>query len=354
MSIEIVSMFLCAQELCSCETSGHSPPEHGNEDLACIMNGILHIRDMAKFEYTFEKCLFCLKDDPDSWEHIIPESIGGQFQAKILCKRCNSTLGSQLISKVKTDPSIRFAVRQLRGKLPDIHERIEKHQSYEAPVKDQEPIKHVLGRRDRIKVIVSKRKDGSIVFDKKGNLKHIEAILQKQVADENVVKQMLQTVSDMRPNRLLHLTPGVTVSNVGTDVLFQDFSEGEFLNDRVMTLMAFEYLSLLLGDMAYMPELDHVRDFVVDGKITPLVSTERFTARHYKTWHKVYIKPKDDMVTVVVMLFHYIVFKVSFLGFVLGPSLASNDHVLVEDIENSQSLIAINSKEAELGNYYVM
>jgi hypothetical protein len=106
--------------------------------------------------------------------------------------------------------------------------------------------------------------------------------------------------------------------------------------------------------MFLMPELDHIRDFVVDGKETPLVHTERFTTRHYKMWHKVYIKPKDKMVTVVVMLFHYIVFKVSFLGFVLGPNLASVVPILVENLENSQSLMAIGSNDDEPGNakYY--
>ena len=83
-----------------------------------------------KIQFDFNKCIYCIENEADSWEHIIPDSIGGRLQAKMLCTDCNSKLGSTLISKVKTDPSIRLAVGHLESDIPELFEAIENNQLY--------------------------------------------------------------------------------------------------------------------------------------------------------------------------------------------------------------------------------
>ena len=85
-----------------------------------------------KIDTGFRKCIICLENAPDSWEHIIPQSIGGRLQANILCKKCNSELGNMLMSKVKSDPSIRLAIKALKDIIPELFEQIEKRQLYDA------------------------------------------------------------------------------------------------------------------------------------------------------------------------------------------------------------------------------
>ena len=67
-----------------------------------------------RVEFDFAKCIICLERSPGSWEHVIPRSLGGRLQARILCKKCNSELGSQIISSLQSDPSIRFAFENLK------------------------------------------------------------------------------------------------------------------------------------------------------------------------------------------------------------------------------------------------
>jgi len=83
-----------------------------------------------KITWQFDKCILCLKAPPNTFEHIIPESIGGRLQSYILCKKCNDFTGSKLISKVKQDPSIRIALRNLSNKVPDLEESVENGQIY--------------------------------------------------------------------------------------------------------------------------------------------------------------------------------------------------------------------------------
>src|SRR3989304_450385 len=77
-----------------------------------------------KWPYEFEKCIFCKINPPGNWEHIIPESLGGRLQAKILCVSCNSTLGSELIGNLKQNASIRLIMEELKTELPNLYSQL--------------------------------------------------------------------------------------------------------------------------------------------------------------------------------------------------------------------------------------
>ena len=38
-----------------------------------------------KVKFDFDRCILCTENPADSWEHIIPDIIGGRLQARILC-----------------------------------------------------------------------------------------------------------------------------------------------------------------------------------------------------------------------------------------------------------------------------
>ena len=85
--------------------------------------------NLTKFP-TIDKCILCLQNPSNSLEHIIPESIGGRFQLYLLCKGCNSELGSEIIGKVKTEPSIRLAIQNLKNEIPELFKKMEHNQIY--------------------------------------------------------------------------------------------------------------------------------------------------------------------------------------------------------------------------------
>jgi len=64
-------------------------------------------------------CFGCKKEAPLTFEHIIPQAIGGRLKAALLCERCNSTTGRQ-IDAALTDQLRPFAtilnVQRERGK----------------------------------------------------------------------------------------------------------------------------------------------------------------------------------------------------------------------------------------------
>ena len=45
--------------------------------------------------WTGKRCILCLKEVPLSAEHLIPVALGGVLTCDLLCKDCNSTLGSR-------------------------------------------------------------------------------------------------------------------------------------------------------------------------------------------------------------------------------------------------------------------
>jgi len=70
-------------------------------------------------EYDYKKCIVCLDRPPGDPEHIIPQMLGGRLAAYMLCDQCNHRFGSQLVSSLKTDISIRLAVEGVKDVVPD-------------------------------------------------------------------------------------------------------------------------------------------------------------------------------------------------------------------------------------------
>ncbi len=58
----------------------------------------------------WDRCILCLDCRPDSWEHVLPKSIGGRFKAQMLCAKCNNVIAG---SKIESSPS--FLVTKKRS-----------------------------------------------------------------------------------------------------------------------------------------------------------------------------------------------------------------------------------------------
>ena len=81
----------------------------------------------------FTICSICLKEKQLTFEHIIPESLGGMLKSDIQCADCNNKkLGSKLVSKAKKTYTIRLAISYLRNKLPKLFKQIEEGQKHTA------------------------------------------------------------------------------------------------------------------------------------------------------------------------------------------------------------------------------
>jgi len=299
-----------------------------------------------KIKFDFDKCILCVRNPADSWEHIIPESIGGRLQIQLLCSSCNNDLGSKLISKVKTDPSIRLAVRNLKDEIPRLFETIENHQVYVARDKNNTSIK-LKYKNSKLETIAHKKEDGSLILDTKKGIKNIAQMLRKEGLSEDEITGKVQSFNELENNKIVQLSKTVRVVKWSTESIFPSL-QGSLLDEKVIALIAYEFLSLLVGNLIYNDKLNFIREFIKEGGKSKKLVIEQLTSRHYSPYHKIYPELLETEIIINIILFRWLVYKVHLKGF----RLLSTDFVYSEELRNRKTLIAKSVDEAKRGIYY--
>lgn len=299
-----------------------------------------------KIVFDFDKCIYCLKNPAVSWEHIIPESIGGRLQIQVLCSSCNRNLGSELISRVKTDPSIRLAVKNLEDEIPKLFETIEKYQIYNAKIKNNNYIK-LRYRNSKLETIAHQKEDGSLILDTKKGIKNIAQMLRKEELSEDEITEKIQYFKKLKDNKIIQLSKTVRVVKWTIESIFPNL-QGPLLDEKVIALIAYEFLSLLIGNLIYNDKLDFIRKFIKEGGKSEKLVIEHLTSRHYSPYHKIYPELLETEIIINIVLFRWLVYKVHLKGF----KLSSTDFVYLEDLINKRTLIAKSVDEANKGIYY--
>ena len=70
-------------------------------------------------------CIYCLQDRDGSIEHIFPDSLGGLFKFKEVCKKCNEYLGQEVDSPLINNIFMQLKRMELKipgkkGKIPNL------------------------------------------------------------------------------------------------------------------------------------------------------------------------------------------------------------------------------------------
>jgi len=299
-----------------------------------------------RIKFEFGKCIYCLKNPADSWEHIIPTSIGGRLQVQVLCSECNNNLGSKLISKVKTDPSIRLAVMNLRSKIPELFESIENHQIYGAKDENKNLIK-LKYKNSKLEIIAHKKENGSLVIDTEKGIKNIVRILEKDRLSKDEIAEKIHTFKKLEDNKIIQLTDKLRVVKWSIEQIFPSLKE-PLLDKKVITLIAYEFLSLLIGNLIYNNDFNFIRKFIKEEEQSNKLFIECLTSRHYSPYHKIYLELLENEIIINIILFRWLVYKVHLIGF----KLTNTDFVYLEDLTNKKTLIAKSVDEAKQGIYY--
>lgn len=299
-----------------------------------------------KIDFDIGKCIYCLKNPADSWEHIIPDSIGGRLQVQVLCSSCNHNLGSELISKVKTDPSIRLAIKKLRNEIPELFEAIEKDQLYNAKGKNDNYIK-LRYKNSKLETVAHKKEDGSLVLDTEKGIKNLAQMLRKEGLSIDEIADNIQSFKEFEDNKIFQLSKTVravkwTIESISPNL------QGSMLDEKVIALMAYEFLSLLIGNLIFNDKLDFIRKFIKEGEKSPKLVIEHLTSKHYSPYHKIYPELLETEIIINIVLFRWLVYKVHLKGF----KSSSADFVYLEDLRNKRTLIAKSVDEAKQGIYY--
>lgn len=282
--------------------------------------------------YEFENCIICQKSPPGDPEHIIPESLGGRLSARILCNKCNHTFGSTLVSRIKSDPSIRFAIEALKDEIPGLYGNFQKKNEFIGESIDGSRVR-VSRSGNELRVLPSKGGEGSIILDTGEAVKALEKKLERADASAEEIENWKTRFSNLDEDIQLRIPTGETFVKRPLPSLRRQI-HGESIDDRLVALVAYEYLSILIGNHIHRSSFQSTRDFILTSKNSDLLSIEHyFAGSEYGPFHALLLVPTDAGIRIDLRFFRSITFVVTFGGF----DYEGLDPVYYEDLHNHQS-----------------
>jgi hypothetical protein len=294
----------------------------------------------------FERCSLCLKPEPLTLEHIIPESIGGTLEAKIQCVRCNSTLGSKLISQARQDPVFRLAIGNLKEQLPDLYLSMESGQRYVATDVAGKTVPVVL-RDGRFETQAHKREDGSIILDTRKGEKNLSQMLAKEGLTTDEIESALLRYRDAPENQNVRLSPSRVAIRWGVKTLFPSLEKPE-INSRLVVLVAYNFLCMLLGEIVFDTRLEFIRSYVLRGEETERIKIETFSSREYDCYHRLYPEFGSNETRINMVFFGWLIYVVHLTNIVCNvPYFA-----YAEDLKNKCGMVFKSVEDAKNGIFY--
>jgi len=302
-----------------------------------------------EFKKEFLKCIVCLNQPCGGWEHVIPEIIGGKLKGRMLCDHCNNSFGSSLVSKLKCSDSIQMAIESLNPKLPSLYEKYFSEITYVGKATDGSTI-HFANPLGGLKIKNGPGKSNSVILDTNDAEKAIKTKLRRFGFSTSEIEKWVKRFNHLAEDNPLEIPTGEIFIKHHTPVRQRELGKSK-IDDRLYVLMAFEFLSLLIGDCIFSPSFDPVRSFIKGEDNINIVGIQHFrSGNEYRPFHKISVRPSSNKVCVDIRLFSWITSVVTFSGFdYLGP-----DSVYIEDLANSQSRIAQTHNDANQGNWFVI
>ncbi len=255
------------------------------------------------------------------------------MQINVLCSVCNKALGSKLVSRVKSYPSIRLAIKNLKNTIPKLYSTIENSQLYDAKDKQGNFIK-LRYKDSKFRVVPHTKKDGSVILDSQNNTPNIEQMLKSAGLPEDRVIDKINFLRSMEENKVVQLSETVRVAKWSLESISPSL-KGPLLDGKIVALIAYEFLSLLVGETIYDDRLDFIRIFIKGEGQSPSIVIERLSSKQYGPIHGIYPEFLDSEIIINIVLFRWLVFKVHFTKF----RLKSNNYVYSEDLINKKTYI---------------
>jgi hypothetical protein len=288
-----------------------------------------------QFTYKYEKCILCKKNPPGNWEHIIPDSLGGKLQARLLCVTCNSKSGTELIGNLKLNDSVRLAMENLKSELPELYSRFMNKATFIGKVFDGSSIRVSKSHKKGYKVLHSNGVDGSRIEDTGTASKTIETILVKNNLPKDQVDKIKREFIDLQENIPLDIPGGYTFIKRPIPELNLELNPKEKIDDRFPMLIAFEFLAILCGNQILNETFDEVREYIRYNKPTNKVVVEQFIGGNkYDAAHAIIFEPTADTVRIIVRLFRWITYVITFKN----VNFQRNRCIYFEDLKSNESM----------------
>ncbi len=281
-----------------------------------------------KIPWNHRRCILCLEPSALTTEHVIPRSLGGRLQASFLCKKCNSLLGHRSEAAAREDPTMRYAVENLAGKIPKLAEEIAERQWFVGNSK----LGKVRGRlrRGRFRPQTKELPDGSMIHPTRDARRHLRLHLESIGTPPDRIADLLRTFDRAPEDVYLPIAPRITVVKWSVGSLVPA-SGGRRLHDSVLLKMAYEYAALHLDRRIYerQPPLDRIREAILnDDKIGAAYDVEYLSTRKYSPLHALGLEAPGPHSVVRICLFGWAVYRVHLHNLAIRGPRAIYEHRL--------------------------
>lgn len=297
----------------------------------------------------FENCIICFKpiNKQTPPEHVLPHYLGGRLKGILLCKECNNGIGAKLYSQIKFDAHIRRATYILKEELPQIYLSVERQQIYTtlSPVGTK-----LKAKRTNTGIHVIPQTDGNwTVLPTKNAVKYLEQKLIEEHGKSSKEAFSISREIQKTPNKeFAKFREGYTTIRWDGEMFQPDYSSNTICEERVILLIAYEFLALLLGNGINEKYFNNVRNMIIYNQMHDLIKVDFFTSSHPQPYHLIYPEFENDRTVINIHLFEYVIFKVQLINLHIENS---PDFCYLEDLVNRTSLGAISVAEGKANRW---
>jgi len=298
-------------------------------------------------EYDYKKCIVCLDRPPGDPEHIIPQMLGGRLAAYMLCDQCNHRFGSQLVSSLKTDISIRLAVEGVKDVVPDFASQFLERSEYIGTDIDHSSPRYSM-KRGSLKLIPWKLPDGSITLDTDEALSALSKKLNRGGFDTETITKYISIFTEAGEDEPIKIPTGETFIKrlVGkVKPVYQSIS----VNNDFWLLVSLEFIALVIGNEIFRHSFDPVRDRLLGKSDTSPCKIDYLRAgNEYSPVHMIRLMPNNKNLSVEVRLFRWIARIIHFDWIeYTGPH-----PIYIEDLEKKKSFISPDADYADRNQWF--
>lgn len=189
--------------------------------------------------------------------------------------------------------------------------------------------------------------DDSIVLDSKHDIINIRKLLKKEGLTESEINRVIHALEQ---ENNVEIEPSGYIKIIKDSVTnWYPCLQSSYLDNRFPVLLAYEYLSLVLGHLIYNDNLNFIREFIIKEQKSKDILVERLQGYHYGPWHILYPEFFKEETVINIRFFERICFRVHF------KRMSIKDHpdiVLIEDLKGKRTLFANSLKEVRENIFY--
>jgi hypothetical protein len=230
-------------------------------------------------------CILCKKNLADTKEHFIPQIIGGRLGIKVLCKKCNSLYGSQLIKTYKTDPMIKIAMENFKDALPDLYNDFIKSVSFIGYDESQKEVK--MKKRKNDLYVRTYKNNGIIITDTRNAPEILKSIITKDGSkDIQEPKALNSLIHSLPDDIIIPITESLSIKKTSIKRITPTLNTLS-LEPRAILLAVYEFLYLCcFGEQILDVRFNFIRNSILNSEIDSRIEINSFYARRkYLPYH---------------------------------------------------------------------